>query len=175
MKTVLFKKLKFPLIFIFAFLFNLFIAFGSTGTFDINTVMKWTKDFFIFGFWQAFAVNSTYPHLLNLIFYATGGLVKVLHFQVGAYENIFLLKSVAIIAFALIAVLLYYQASYRNSRMKLMAVLFLLNPAMVLNWIKCSWVDAYFHLDISLGGAFLKMAIFYLLAISYTCGYLSYL
>ena len=156
MKTVLFKKLKFPLIFIFTFLFNLFIAFGSTGTFDINTVMKWTKDFFIFGFWQAFAVNSTYPHLLNLIFYATGGLVKVLHFQVGAYENIFLLKSVAIIAFALIAVLLYYQASYRNSRMKLMAVLFLLNPAMVLNVSVQAYMDVFYLL--ALAGIFFMMS-----------------
>lgn len=149
MKTFLFKKLKFSLILIIAFLFNLFIAFGSTGTHDINTVMKWTKDFFIFGFWQAFAVNSTYPHLLNLIFYVTGGLVKVVHFSVGSHENVFFLKSVAITAFALIAVFLYRQSSYRNSRMKLMAVLFLLNPAMVLNVSIQAYMDAFYLLALA--------------------------
>lgn len=123
---------------------NLTVVFGSYGGPDMRTVMGWTRDFFVHGFWQAFSGNSTYPHLLNILFYLTASLSRMLGYTAGGIQNVYILKIFAVSGYLGVTIILLLSSVKKNIVAQFIALLFLLNPAIIVNASLLGYTDAFY-------------------------------
>lgn len=106
--------------------------------------MGWTYSYFRVGFWRGFAWYSTYPHLMDLIFYLSGKLTLLFGRPVGETLNIALIKAMTYSVFAGLSLLLLKVSIPKKFLIQLLMILFLLNPAIVINASVLAYTDSYY-------------------------------
>ena len=128
----------------FEIILGLVLASNSYGTGDVRVVENWVNDFFNLGFWEGFKKNSTYPHVLNQVFYLTGIYsFFVSGSQIGPYFVV-AHKLLAYLMVIISSVILFNRANTVNGRV--LALSIPLNPAVLLHTTILGFMDAFYIL-----------------------------